>query len=58
MQDSCKSCHSSFNLDSFSQSTAEDWFTKVDDGTMPPAGELSDAEVEQVRAFLSCNNGG
>jgi hypothetical protein len=54
---SCSGCHS-FKLDSLSKSQAEDMFGKVDDGSMPPSGALSDAETEQVRVFLACKNQG
>lgn len=55
-------CHNSpnpasgldFSSESVVKSHAVTMYSEVDEGAMPPAGKLTDAEIEQLRVYLAC----
>jgi mono/diheme cytochrome c family protein len=52
----CNACHSFGREQAGAQ--AQDLFDTVADGSMPPSGELSSADQEQLRVFLACSSEG
>jgi len=49
----CNGCHG-FRTDQLSASRAQDIFDKVDSGSMPPGGPMSNTQIEEIRTFLAC----